>query len=279
MAAPVTRIHPRHIALTLFCILGGIFILSPLVIVIINSFSSTAYNVFPPEGWSLRWYETLASQPTFLAAARRSVILATLATLISVTIGTLAAYALAKYRMRGQAAIKGLMMAPIVMPNIVLGVALFIFFVKIGVAYTYHTLLLTHVLVITPFVISITIAGFSNFDWSTEEAAMDLGSGPVRTFLRVVLPQIRPAVVTAGLFAWITSFDQVETTLFMVRPDGNTLPIEMFLYLQKWQDPTIAALSTILILFAMAIVIAASFTIGRDRTAARLGLQTKVESE
>jgi putative spermidine/putrescine transport system permease protein len=103
---------------------------------------------------------------------------------------------------------------------------------------------------------------------------MDLGSGPVQTFFRVVLPQVRAGVVTAGLFGWIISFDQVETTLFLVRPGDNTLPIEMFLYLQKWQDPTIAALSTILILVAAAIVIVASIA-ARDRTPGQMVLQGK----
>jgi putative spermidine/putrescine transport system permease protein len=91
-----------------------------------------------------------------------------------------------------------------------------------------------------------------------QEAAMDLGAGPVRTFFRVILPQISVSVTIAGLFAFITSFDQVETTIFMVRTGSNTLPVEMFLYLQKWQDPTIAALSSLLILFAIAIVLAMS---------------------
>lgn len=96
---------------------------------------------------------------------------------------------------------------------------------------------------------------------------MDLGAGPVETFLRVVLPQVRAGVVMAGVFAWIISFDQVETTLFLVRPGQSTLPIEMFLYLQKWQDPTIAALSSILILAAGVVVVALSIA-GRGRTPA-----------
>jgi len=266
--------HYRHIALAVYCVIGAIYIMAPLAIVVLNSFSSTAYNVFPPEGYSLRWYQNLGQQKVFLAAAIRSVILATLATAIAIVIGTLSAYALVKYRLRGRDLIKAFLMAPVVLPSIVLGVALFIFFVRTGTAYSYIGLLLTHVLVVTPFVIAITAAGFSNFDWSTEEAAMDLGSGPVRTFLRIVLPQVRAGVVTATVFAWITSFDQVETTLFLVRPGDNTLPIEMFLYLQKWQDPTIAALSSLLILFAAAIVIVMSIA-GRSRAPERLVVQGK----
>ncbi|MBI4046851.1 MAG: ABC transporter permease [Devosia nanyangense] len=270
--------HIRHIALALFCAAGAIYIVAPLAIVVLNSFSSTAYNVFPPEGYSLRWYENLAQQGAFLGAAVRSVILATLATAIALVIGTLSAYALVKYRLRGRDIVKAFLMAPVVLPSIVLGVALFIFFVRVGIAYSYPGLLLTHVLVVTPFVIAITAAGFSNFDWSTEEAAMDLGAGPIRTFFRVVLPQIRAGVLTAGLFAWITSFDQVETTLFLVRPGDNTLPIEMFLYLQKWQDPTIAALSSLLILLAVAIVIVMSIA-GRNRTPDGLVMQGKETSK
>jgi putative spermidine/putrescine transport system permease protein len=100
----------------------------------------------------------------------------------------------------------------------------------------------THVLVILPFVIAMVSASLANFDWTLQEAAMDLGAGPIRTFFRVILPQISLSLAIAGLFAFITSFDQVETTIFMVRTGSNTLPVEMFLYLQKWQDPTIAAL-------------------------------------
>ncbi|MCL4187718.1 MAG: ABC transporter permease [Rhodobacteraceae bacterium] len=259
--------HPRHIALAAFCVAGALFILSPLAIVILTSFSATAYNVFPPQEYSLRWYETLAAQGAFYGAALRSVVLATATMAIALLIGTLASYALVKYALRGRDLIKGMLLAPIVLPNIVLGVALFIFFVRIGTVNSYPSLLITHVLVVTPFVVAITGAAFANFDWSTEEAAMDLGAGPVETFLRVVLPQVRAGVVMAGVFAWIISFDQVETTLFLVRPGQSTLPIEMFLYLQKWQDPTIAALSSILILAAGVVVVALSIA-GRGRTPA-----------
>jgi putative spermidine/putrescine transport system permease protein len=145
-----------------------------------------------------------------------------------------------------------------VLPKIVLGVALFMFFVRVRLIDNYSSLLVTHVLVILPFVIAMVSASLANFDWTLQEAAMDLGAGPIRTFFRVILPQISLSLAIAGLFAFITSFDQVETTIFMVRTGSNTLPVEMFLYLQKWQDPTIAALSSLLILFAVLLVLALS---------------------
>jgi putative spermidine/putrescine transport system permease protein len=254
MRSSASRIRFRYLALWAFTVLGIIFILSPLVIVVVNSFSPVAYNVFPPEGFSTRWYENLAGQAAFYAGAWRSLILATLAMLGSLVIGTMAGYALVRYRLPMPNLVKAFMLSPIVMPKIVLGVALFMFFVRVGTLGGYSSLLFTHMLVVLPFVISLVSAALFSFDWTLQEAAMDLGAGPIETFFRVILPEISVSVVVAAVFAFVTSFDQVETTLFLVRPGDNTLPIEMFLYLQKWQDPTIAALSTVLILFAVAII-------------------------
>jgi putative spermidine/putrescine transport system permease protein len=244
----------RHILLGLFTIAAAIFIAAPLLIVVLNSFSSVAYNVFPPEALSTRWYKKLFSQDVFYAAAARSIVLALLATGIALVIGIMAAYALVRYRLPGAGALKAFLLSPIVLPKIVLGVALFMFFVRVGLLDNYSSLLLTHVLVVLPFVIAMVTAALTNFDWTQQEAAMDLGAGPLVSFVRIVLPQISLSVTIAAVFAFITSFDQVETTIFMVRTGSNTLPVEMFLYLQKWQDPTIAALSTLLILFAIVIV-------------------------
>jgi putative spermidine/putrescine transport system permease protein len=250
--------HPpamRHFALGGFTVLAGLFILAPLVVIVINSVSSVAYNVFPPPGLSWRWYANLAAQDAFYAAALRSVVLALLAMSLSLIIGTMAAYALVRYRLPGRHLIKSFVLAPIVVPKIVLGVAVFMFFVRLGLADNYSSLLLTHTLVAFPFVVAVVSAALANFDRSLEEAALDLGASHLTSFFRVVLPQISASILVSAVFAFMTSFDQVETTLFLVRPGSSTLPIEMFLYLQKWQDPTIAALSVVLILFACVLVV------------------------
>jgi len=246
---------PRHILLALFTVGAIFYIVAPLAIVVLNSFSSVPYSVFPPPGFSLRWYVNLFSQRDFGIAAIRSVVLATVATAIALVIGTMASYALVRHRPRGAELLKGLLMSPIVLPKIVLGVALFMFFVRVGLINTPISLLATHVLVILPYVIAMLTAALLNFDWSLVEAAADLGARPLRCFFRVVLPQISTSMIIAGVFAWITSFDQVESTIFLVRAGTTTLPIEMFLYLQKWQDPTIAALSSLLILFAVVLLL------------------------
>ena len=263
MAAAATdrksRMAPwRHVVLGAFTLAASLFIIAPLAIVVLNSFNNVAYTVFPPSGFSTRWYANLFAQDVFYAAAWRSIVLATLSTGVALVVGVMAAYALVRYKLPAADLTKAFLLSPIVLPKIVLGVALFMFFVRVRLIDSYSSLLVTHVLVILPFVIAMVSASLANFDWTLQEAAMDLGAGPVRTFFRVILPQISVSVAIAGLFAFITSFDQVETTIFMVRTGSNTLPVEMFLYLQKWQDPTIAALSSLLILFAVALVLVIS---------------------
>ncbi|MFI5012323.1 MAG: ABC transporter permease [Hyphomicrobiales bacterium] len=260
--------HWRHLALSAFAVAALIFILAPLAIVVLTSFSSRAYTVFPPEEYSLRWYENLAKQATFYAAAVRSVVLALVATATSLVIGIMAAYALVRYRPRGRGALKAFFLFPVVLPKMVLGVAVFMLVVRLGVYGNPLNLVLTHTLICVPFVIAIVAASLANFDWSLQEAALDLGARPVRAFMKVVLPQIGVGVFISGLLAFVTSFDQIETTMFLMRPGEGTLPIEMFLYLQRWQDPTIAALSSVLILFAAVLLVATSLVLRRRRLTA-----------
>ena len=270
--------HYRYILLGIFAVMGVVYVISPLAIVVLNSFSSVAYNVFPPEGYSLRWYRNLFDQEAFYIAAVRSVLLALVATAIAMVVGTMAAYSIVRYQPRFADLIKSFLLSPVVLPHIVLGVAVFMFFIYTGLYGSYFSLVVTHVVVVLPFVIAVLTAALTNFDWTLQEAAMDLGAGPVRTFVKVVMPQISVSMIISAVFAFVTSFDQVETTLFLVRAGDNTLPIEMFLYLQKWQDPTIAALSTMLILFALVIVAALSLVM-RNRSLPLAVLRPAKETE
>lgn len=270
--------HYRYLLLGIFAVMGVFYVIAPLAIVVLNSFSSVAYNVFPPEGYSTRWYENLYAQDTFYLAAVRSVVLALLATAIAMVIGTMASYAIVRYQPRMANLIRAFLLSPIVLPNIVLGVAAFMFVVRIGLFGNYASLLFVHVVVVLPFIVAVITASLANFDWTLQEAAMDLGASPLRAFTKVVMPQISVSMVVSALFAFMTSFDQVETTLFLVRAGANTLPIEMFLYLQKWQDPTIAALSSLLIAFAVVIVIVLSL-IMRNKALPLAVLQDKETSE
>ena len=249
----------RYKLLWIFSFLTIIYIISPVVFVVINSFNSVAFNVFPPEGFSLRWYERVIGLPVFFHAFRRSVIIAAITALISIVIGTSASLALVRYKFFGRHALKAFFMSPLVLPRIVIGLGLFIFFIRINYFGNVQSLILAHTVVSMPFVISLVTANLMGLDQSLEEASLDLGARRLNTFIRIVLPQIWPGLLVAGLFAFITSFDQVETSLFLVRSANNTLPIEMFLYMERWQDPTIAALSTMLVALSVVFIIIIRF--------------------
>ena len=234
--------------------LGVGFILMPLVIVIVYSFSSVAYGVFPPPGLSLRWYGHLFELASFRGAFLRSITIALAATTVALLTGLLCALALVRGRFPGKEPLRGFLLSPIVMPKIVLGVGWFIFFARLGLQGGVFAITLAHIIVVLPFIINILAANLVGLDISLEEAAQDLGASAPTVLWRIVLPQIRSGLIISGLLAFIVSFDQVESSIFLTRGENNTLPIEMFLYMEKWQDPTIAALSALLILFAAVLV-------------------------
>ena len=233
----------------------ALYIMAPLIFVVINAFNSAAYNVFPPQGFSLKWFGVVLNYPAFKPAFVNSVIVGVGAMLISVTIGTMAARAFVNYWFKGNNTIRSLLFAPALVPNIAIGAGLFLYFIRIGLYGGKFGLILAHSLLGLPFVISIMSAVMLGIDPALEEAAQDLGAKPLETFIKVTLPQMQAGLVVSSLFAFIISFDNLETSLFLVRPANNTLPIEMFLYLQEYQNPSLAALSTLIIAITIVVVL------------------------
>ncbi len=227
------------------------FILFPIFIVVLNSFNNATFSTFPPDGFSLKWYRHLLEQDQFFKGFLNSIKVAIVSTAISLTAGILAAFVFERYAFRGRELVKTYFLSPLVIPHIVLGIALFMFFIRTQFFGTISSLYVAHAIVTFPFVVAVISANLVALDKTLEEAAIDLGAKGWQSFFYIVLPQIKIGILVAALFSFIISFDQVETTLFLVRPKNNTLPIEMFLYMEKWQDPTMAALSTLLILFAI----------------------------
>jgi putative spermidine/putrescine transport system permease protein len=244
----------------IFLVGVALFIMAPLIFVIFNAFNSAAYNVFPPEGFSLKWFGVVLRYPTFRPAFINSVIVGLGAMVISVVLGTMAARAFVKYRFKFDNLTRSLLYAPALVPNIAIGAGIFLYYIRIGLYGGRFGLILAHSLLGLPFVISIMAAVMLSLDPALEEAAQDLGAKPLETFLRVTLPQMQAGLIVAAMFAFIISFDELETSLFLVRPANNTLPIEMFLYLQEYQNPSLAALSTLIIaITALAVIILIPF--------------------
>jgi putative spermidine/putrescine transport system permease protein len=255
------RHDPLRAALLVGLGLVLVFMLAPILFVLVYAFSSASYAVFPPPGYSVRWFVKLFQQEPLFRAALNSLVVAGVATALSLVCGTLASLALVRHRFSGRETLRAGFLAPLVVPRIAFGVAMLIYVVVLRRFGTLESLVLAHLMVTLPFAISILSAALVAADRSLEEAAADLGATPLVTFWRVTVPQIRTGLAVSGFFAFIISWDQVETSLFLVKTDNMTLPVAMFYYLQRQQDPVIAALSTFLIAIAVIAAVVAVLTI------------------
>ena len=245
----------RALRIVLFAVLA--FVLSPLVFVVINSFNGSAFNSFPPQGFSLQWYRFVLGYAPFREGMVNSLIIASASTLVAVAAGMLAALALTRGKVRGRGALNAFFLSPLVMPRVAVGIAVFILLIRLRLFGTTGSLVLVHAMLSLPFALVLLTASLVNVNRTLDEASMDLGAGPLRTFWSVTLPQIRAGLVVAAVFAFITSFDETEASIFLVRPSNTTLPIQMFLYLEQYQNPTLAALSTLLIAATIILVVVA----------------------
>ena len=230
-----------------------LFLLAPIIVVVATAFTTTAYPLFPPQGFTLRWFERFLTMTEFTDAVQRSAVLAFASTAIASVLGTFSALALTRWRGPGQQAIASLMLSPIMFPAIVLGLALLVFYSQIGLAGTFTGLVIAHSLVTTPFVIRLVMASLAEFDPAVEEAARNLGAGWWRTFFQVTLPLIRPGVLAGTVFAFILSFDELVITLFLAGPGMATLPVRIYTFVEYSSAPTISAISTTLIVAWMLI--------------------------
>lgn len=231
-----------------------VFLQIPVLVVVLAAFSTTSYLTIPPQGLTLAWFAKVLADPTYLSAIRMSLILACGSTLVSCVLGVAAAYALYRRILPGSEAITAVLMAPLVMPAVVIGVALLQFFSLIGLRGTLFGLLMAHVVITVPYIVRSALASLAGLDGALEEAARVLGASGFEAFRLVTLPLIMPGVVAGALFAFITSLDNVPVTIFLVSASQTTLPILIFASVEMGVDPSVAAVSTLLIV-ATAIVL------------------------
>ena len=242
------------------------YILTPLVFVTWLAFFRQEIPSFPPEGYSLRWFRAIAGNDRFVSGFLLSLQLAVIATSIGLCLGLPAALCISRSRFRGREALSSLLLLPLVVPGIVLGIALYVFHVEVELATglpilgSLGGLIAGHVLIVIPWTVRLVTASLAGLDRSIEEAAQSLGANRFTTFRRVTLPAIRPGVVAAALFGFVSSFGNLEMSLFIVGPGRTTLPIAILQYLEWKIDPTIAAVSVLQIgLIATAMLITDRF--------------------
>jgi putative spermidine/putrescine transport system permease protein len=252
--------------LWLYIISGFILFLLivPSLVVIPMSFSDSQYLEFPPKNWSLRWYENYFSSGQvgmgfndWIGATWTSVKVAILTIFVATPIGTMAAYGLINSSTRVRSILFPVMISPMMVPVILVAIGLFYFYVKFKMVNSVLGLVLGHSLVAMPLVLIIVLAALKNYDMNQEKVARSLGASRLRAFFEITLPQIKFSIISASLISFLTSFDEVIISLFVAGGDNSTITRAMFLALRDQIDPTIAAISTILIIISSGLLIIA----------------------
>jgi putative spermidine/putrescine transport system permease protein len=241
------------------------FLLLPILVVVPLSFSSSSFLAYPLPGFSLKWYENLFTSAEWARAAKNSFIVAPGATLIATVLGTLTAVGLARVNFPGKTSLMSVLIAPMVVPIVVVGVACYLFFARIGLADSYTGLILVHAALGAPFVVTTVLATLQGFNHNLVRASLSLGANPVETFFRITLPVIAPGVISGALFAFATSFDEVVVTLFIAGPTQVTLPRQMFTGIRENINPTIAAVATLLTIFTTSLMLVLEWIRGKRR--------------
>ncbi len=240
-----------------------LFLLLPILVIVQLSFSASSFLAYPMPGFSLRWYEQLFTSAEWARAAKNSFIVAPAATLIATVLGTMTAVGLARAQFPGKGLLMSILIAPMVVPIVVVGVACYLFFARIGLADSYLGLIAVHAALGAPFVVTTVLATLQGFNHNLVRASLSLGASPLATFFRVTLPVIAPGVISGALFAFATSFDEVVVTLFIAGPEQVTLPRQMFTGIRENINPTIAAVATLLTLFTTGLMLALEWLRGR----------------
>ncbi|MDQ0048748.1 putative spermidine/putrescine transport system permease protein [Paenibacillus polymyxa] len=238
----------KHYGLGFFSLLVFIFLLGPLLIISVTSFEPGTVLKFPPQGFSLRWYENIFEVDLFMSTFKTSIVVSLLGNILALLIGMPAAYALSRFSFRGKDALNALFLSPLLIPGIVLGFTLLRYLIIVYHLPVYAGLLIGHTVIMLPFIIRVIASSLSNFDFAIEEAALSLGAGRLKTFFKVVLPNIRSGIIAAILIAFLESFNNVDISVFMTGPGFSTLPIQMLTYVENYFDPTIAAISVMLMI-------------------------------
>ena len=243
-ASPLERIW--HYAFRVICVLVLVFLMLPILVIAPLSFNSDSFLLYPMSGFSLRWYEEFLTSPAWRQALMNSCIVSPFATLLAMLLGTPAAVGLTRIDFPGKAILTAVLISPMVVPLVIVGVATYLVFAPIGLSGSYIGLIIVHAALGVPFVVTTVSATLEGFDFNLVRAAASLGANPLTTFFRITLPLVAPGVISGGLFAFGTSFDEVVVTLFLAGPEQTTLPRQMFAGIRENISPTIAAVATIL---------------------------------
>ena len=239
-----------------------LFLYIPIVVVIVFSFNTSKTNI-TFDGFTLEWYGKMFSNRQLMESFKNTLIVAGVSTVLSVVIGTLCAVGLYKFEFKLKGLISNTLYIPIVIPEIVFGIALLIFFSSINLETSMLTLILSHVTFSMPFVVITVRSRMAGYDSSIEEAAKDLGANELRTFMRVTLPMIMPGIISGAMLALTISLDDVVISFFTAGPESTTMPLKILSMVKKGVSPDVNALSTLMIVGTIAVMVISQIVQGK----------------
>lgn len=250
-----------HYGLRITAFLVLLFLMLPILVIMPLSFNAEPFFTFTegmlsfdPNAYSLRWYQEIVDDQKWRLAIRNSFIVGVAAAFIATTLGTLAAVGLSSPSMPFKRLITALLLSPMIVPLIIIAAGMFFFYTQFNLVGTFTGLIIAHAALGIPFVIITVTATLSGFDRSLFIAGLSLGASPLKVFWDVVIPLIRPGVISGGLFAFVTSFDEVVLVLFLAGPEQRTIPRQMFSGLREQINPTILAVATLLVVLSAALL-------------------------
>ena len=275
-ASPGQRL--AYVLFVVYCALVLLFLILPILVIVPLSFNAEPFFTFTPgmlsldpAAFSLRWYWDLVENPQWGLAVKNSLIIGVCATILAMVLGTTAALGLARREMPARGLIMGVLISPMIVPVIIAATGMYFFYAQIGLTQTLTGIVLAHTALGTPFVVITVTATLSGYDRTLDRAAASLGANPVTTFFKVTMPVIMPGVISGGLFAFITSFDEVVVALFLAGYDQRTIPRQMWSGIREQLSPTILAIATLLIL--VSILLLGTLELLRRRNARMRGLR------
>jgi putative spermidine/putrescine transport system permease protein len=243
------------IALDVYCALVLVFLVAPILAILPLSVNDSAFLTYPMRGFTTRWYEAVFASEKWRLAVTNSFLIGIPATLVATVLGTMAAIGLSLADFRGKGLVTALMLSPLVVPIVIVAVALYFFFAPLGLTQSYAGLIIAHAALGAPFVVVTVGAALASFDRNLARAAAGLGAPPLVVFHKVMLPLLRPGVISGALFAFALSLDEVVTVLLLGAPHQRTIPREMFSGLRDSLNPTIAVVATLLTALAVLLLL------------------------
>jgi ABC-type spermidine/putrescine transport system permease subunit II len=257
--------HPYSRPVSLAAALAWFFTVAPVLLILLYAFSPTSYLSFPPAGFTLKWFHNFFDSTRFQNALWNSLGIALIVTPVSITIALPTSIAIVRHEFAGKKVLLGALLSPLLIPGVITGIAFLSFAVSIGVGTGFAAIVLAMVCFTLPFALRPLIANLHGVDHDLEKAARNLGAGPVQAFFRVTLPQLKPGLIAGATFAFVEAIDNFAITAFLTDVKTSTLPVEAYGYIRDFDDPTVAAMASVLIALSVVLVFLIEKIVGLDR--------------